>query len=225
MKESSCRTAQGGGIFEVAIIKSVHGICAQQRARHDMMVVKQKALHGVLKRIQITSKSAILLLKDLQCMQEECLSVGHVVCSKVQHSVTECDPGSPAVAGSVAAIGLATVSVARAGNEVEKVCKLITAIQGSFDDATAQQKEAQDDLCAMCNVHSCATDVHALALNALETGLGHEPGSGLQCASCMGDAQAVYAARTGMCRTCHEKAVADAMDSGWERCVKMEDAI
>jgi hypothetical protein len=236
---------------EVAFeMRSLHGICAQQRVRRDLMVVKCKALQGVLKRIQVTSKSAILFLKELQFLHEECLSTGSVVCSKVQHSVADCDPGSLAVAGSVAAIDLASVSVARAGAEVVRVCGLITAMQDGFKDVSAQQRETQDDLYAMCNAHSCATDIHAVALAdiekglgcdpasgcdvsdvhaqalaALEKGLGYETGSGLKCANCMEDAQAVYAARTGMCKTCHEKTTADALNSGWERCVQMEDAI
>jgi hypothetical protein len=230
-------------------MKSLHGICAQQRVRRELMAVKRKAIQGVLKRIHVTSRSAMLLLKELQCLHEECLSVGSVVCSKVQHSVANCDPGSIAVAGSVAAIELASVSVARAGVEVERVCGLVAAMQHGFDGSIAQQHMVQQDLYAMCKVHSCAmdvhtgalealeqglshdaglldtTDTHAQALAAIENGLGYETGSGLCCANCMGEAQAVYAARTGMCKTCHENAAVDALNSGWERCTPMEDAV
>ena len=62
-------------------------------------------------------------------------------------------------------------------------------------------------------------DAHAQALHALEKGLGHQTEASLCCASCMQPAEAVYAARTGMCKLCHEKAAADAVNSGWARCV------
>ena len=206
-------------------MKSVKSLCLQQRHRYSEMIIKRKALRGVLQRVQKTSEHAVRLLKELQSIQEECLSSGSVVCSKVQHAVADCDPGSLAVAGSVAAIELASVSVARAGTEAINVCGFFTSMQDSFECAVAQQRETQDDLNAMCNAHSCAVDIHSLALTALERGLGHETTSALCCASCMGDAEAVYAARTGMCKLCHEKAAVDAVNSGWERCVEMQDAI
>jgi HPt (histidine-containing phosphotransfer) domain-containing protein len=206
-------------------MKSVKSLCLQQRHRHALMREKRKALRGVLQRLQHTSESAIRLLKELQSVQEECLSVGSMVCSKVQHSVVDSDPCSLAVAGSVAAIELATDSVARASTDSVKLCRLFTTMQDSFEQAISQQRETQEDLSAMCSTHSCATDVHSLALAALEKGLGYETEPGLCCASCMGSAEVVYAARTGMCKKCHDKASFDVVNSSWERCVQMEDAI
>lgn len=208
-------------------MKTVHTICVEQRRRHSQMAAKRTVLRGVLKRIQKTSENAIQSLKDLQNMHEDCLSVGSVVCSKVQHSVADCDPSSASVAGSVAALELAKGGVASAGADVARMCDLLTVMQGTFEDVLSQQREAQDNLYAMCTTHACAADVHAQALSALEKGLGYELEPGLRCASCMGAAEAVYAARTGMCKTCHEQAAVDAVNSGWERCGEMEmvDAI
>ena len=206
-------------------MKSVRSLWLQQRDRHAVMRIKQTALREVLRRVQKTSKSAVRLMEELQSNQEECLSIGGVVCSEIQHSVADCDPDSLAVAGSVAAIELATVGVARAGTAAAKLRGLVAAMQGSSDDVIAQQRETDAHLCAMYNAHCYAIDTHSLA--AIDEGLGHmdaETPGVLCCASCNGDAEAVYAARTGMCKTCHEKA-SDAVDCGWVRCVEMEDAV
>ena len=255
-------------------MKSLHGMCAQQRVRHAQMVLKRSILHDMLKRMQKTSEHAIILLKDMQTRHEECLSVGCTVCSVVQSSATGCDTDGAVVAASLASIKVAKESVENVGTDVVKLCGIFTVMQESFEDVVGRQQEAHDNLNTMCNTHACAVDVHApalhalgkdvyvemdvdapalyepekhvhaqalytpekdahdaqalytpekdahaQALHALEKGLGHQTEASLCCASCMQPAEAVYAARTGMCKLCHEKAAADAVNSGWARCV------
>jgi hypothetical protein len=75
-----------------------------------------------------------------------------------------------------------------------------------------------EDLRVMHTVHMCAVDAHSQALFAIEQGVGQQPENGLCCAKCGGHAGAVYAARTGLCKTCHDDAGGE-MNTGWMRCV------
>jgi hypothetical protein len=197
-------------------IKNTRNLLAQQSERHILMRRKREALSDVLKRLQSTSAHAIKILGDLYNLSEETISTGNVVCSKVQHAVAVCDPGSLAVAGSVAAIGVATASAANAGDDQVKLHTVVTTMQTVCQNILDNQSALGDDLYVMYTAHKCAVDAHAQALLAIEQGLGHELASGVKCSSCGRSAEVVYAARTGLCKMCYQ-AVSDATNTGWDQ--------
>ncbi|KAJ1465476.1 hypothetical protein T484DRAFT_1757388 [Baffinella frigidus] len=158
------------------------------------------------------------LLGELQNASEEFVSFGNAVCSKVQHAVTVCDPHSLAVAGSVAAIGVANDSVVRTGADQSSLSEVVATMQGVFQDILDHQGVLGEDLRVMHTAHMCAVDAHSQALFAIEQGVGQQPENSLCCATCGGDAEAVYAARTGLCKMCHDAAGGE-MNTGWLRCV------
>ena len=79
----------------------------------------------------------------------------------------------------------------------------------------------------MHTAHMCAADVHSQALLAIEQGLGSTAETVLHCAACGKNAEVTYAARTGMCKQCHDASIC-ATNAGWVRCEDpcgiMEDA-
>jgi thiamine phosphate synthase YjbQ (UPF0047 family) len=204
--------------------KHVKNLLAQQRDRHIIICKKRKALYVVLKNMRITSENAIKLLGDIQNASEEFVSIGAMVCSKVQHAVTVCDPGSLAVAGSVVAVDVATASVERADADQYVLQDMVTTMQEVCQGIVKNQGVLCDDLSVMHTAHICAADVHSQALFAIEQGVGQEPETGLLCAVCGRDAEPVYAARTGTCKTCHD-AAGDVSNTGWLRCVDPLDAM
>lgn len=189
-------------------LTKVKTLCIEQRQCRAAMDAKRKVLASVLKSIQTSSQRAVEIIGQLQNMNEVCLSVGNVVCSKLQHSVAVNDPESTAVAGVVAAINLATQTVTVSST---KCCEFIRAHE-QFNQVAGSvlstHKHTCDVLAAMCNTHDCAVVLHTGALEVIEAGVA------VQCVICKEDAEVAYAARTGMCKTClHDEAV----NSGWVR--------
>jgi hypothetical protein len=201
-------------LYSLMKIKNTRSLLAQQRDRHVLMCKKRAALSDVLKRLQNTSIHAIKILADLCNLSDEMISSGNVVCSKVQHAVSVCDAGSLAVAGSVAAIGVATASIASAGDDQNQLHAVVATMQTVLQNINVHQSVVGDDLYVMYTAHKCAVDVHEQALSAIEQGLGQELESALQCSTCGGSAEAVYAARTGLCKMCYQ-AMCSANNTGW----------
>jgi hypothetical protein len=204
--------------------KHVRNLLAQQRERHIVLCKKRDALQCVMKTMNTSSKNAIKLLGDIQNSSEEFVSFGTAVISKVQHAVTVCDPLSLAVAGSITSIDVARSSVERADAGQCAVQTMATQMQGVCEEVLEHQCVMCEDLGVMHTSLMCAADAHSQALSAIEQqGVGQQPISGLQCAVCFGDAEAAYAARTGLCKKCHDTAN-DEMKTGWIRCVDAVDS-
>ena len=96
-------------------------------------------------------------------------------------------------------------------------------MQGVCEEVLEHQGVMCEDLCVMHTSLMCAADAHSQALIAIEQGVGQQPISGLQCAVCGRNAEAAYAARTGLCKTCLDTAN-DEMKTGWIRCVDAVDS-
>jgi hypothetical protein len=190
-------------------LTKVKCLSADQRQRRCEIETKRKGLTVLLKSLRTSSDRAIEMIGQLQNMHETCLSVGNVVCSKVQHSVALNDADSTAVAGSVAAIEFATENVATSS---EKGCEFIRVhnqLCQVLDSVMSSHKHTSDALEAMCNTHACAVVVHEHALEVIESD------TVMQCVVCKCIPERAYAARTGMCKNCLQGV---SMNSGWVRC-------
>jgi hypothetical protein len=204
--------------------KHVRNLLAQQRERHIVLCKKRDALQCMIKKMNTCSKNAIKLLGDIQNSSEEFVSFGTAVISKVQHAVTVCDPLSLAVAGSITSIDVARSSVQRADVDQCAVQHMAMMMQGVCEETLDHQGVMCEDLRVMHTALMCAADAHSQALFAIEQGVGQQPISGLHCAVCGRRAEAAYAARTGLCKTCHD-AANDATKTGWIRCADSDNAM
>ena len=199
--------------------KNVRNLIAQQRERHSVLRKKRDALSIAMKQITATSNRAISLLVDLHNASEEFVSFGAMVCSKVQHAVSVCDPDSLAVAGSVVAIEVAKSSVAHTASDQHLLQNAIISMTDICESIHNHQDSVCQDLAAMHEAHMCAADAHSLALLAIEQGHGSTLHKALHCVSCDGNAEAVYAARTGMCKKCHDATICESR-TGWVQCTE-----
>jgi hypothetical protein len=199
-------------------MKCVRRLCESQRGHMTDIISKQDTLRDQLGVLRSTTASVIKLLGDLQAIHEECLDIGVMLCSKVQHAVSVSDRQSLAVAGSVAAIDAVRVSFTYAERDQISLQGVCTEMHKIGERILIHQTAVQQDLKAMSNAHSCAVDVHAPALVALRNGMNPKvTEAGLCCTSCGMGADPVYAARTGLCKTCHENDI-EATNVGWSRC-------
>lgn len=193
----------------------VNQLCKNQRARKESIRLTRIKLEAVLHVMKQSSQRAIGLLGLLQNENELCLSEGNVICSKIQHAVVVCDPDSVAVAEASETIHSATCGL----NSTSAMSVDVLRVLESFSDVSTKvmisQKKTNDKLDIMCDAHQHAFDVHEQAVEAIEKAFGNMPVKGIPCANCGGDAEPVYAARTGMCFKC----VKEPTDgSGWTRC-------
>jgi hypothetical protein len=192
-------------------------LCKNQRQRKEVIRTLRIKLASALLKMRDSSKRAIDLLGQLQNENDGFLLQGNVICSKIQHAVVECDPDSIAVAAAVVSIDSATCSVASTSALSVDVVRATQQFNDVAMQIIASQKKTNDFLDVMCEAHQHAFDVHEKAVDAIQNGFGTESGPGIQCASCGGDAEPIYAARTGMCLKC-VKHSADMSLSGWTRC-------
>ena len=190
-------------------LTKVKGMCVDQRQRLVGLKAKRKGLVALLKSLRTSSDRAIELFGQIQNLHETCLSVGNVVCSKVQHAVALSDADSTAVAGSVAAIDLATENVAISSNKGCEIIRVHSQLHKILDSAMSSHKHTIDVLEAMCNTHDCAVVVHEHALTVIELD------TTLQCMVCKCIPESAYVARTGMCKNCLQEV---SVNSGWVRC-------
>jgi hypothetical protein len=189
-----------------------------QRIRKGIIHKTRIKLEAVLRVMRDSSKRAIDLLGQLQNENDGCLLQGNVICSKIQHAVAECNPGSIAVAAVVASIDYATSTITETSAMSLDVMRATEQLNEVSRKIVILQKRANDSLDVMCEANQHALDIHVEAVNAIEAGFGTEPEPGMQCAICGGDAEPIYAARTGMCLKCVNESK-DLSQSGWTRCV------
>jgi hypothetical protein len=183
------------------VLTKVKTLGVEQRQCCVAMNAKLKGLAILLKSLRTNSQRAIEMLGQLQNIHETCLSVGNVVCSKVQHAVALDDADSFAVAGSVAAIQLATENVTISSHVGGKFLHAVDQLHQAMDSAVYSHKRTGDLLEAMCNTHDCAIVIHAHELEVIESE------TTLACVTCKHIPGIVNAAHTEMCNTCLEQAV------------------
>jgi hypothetical protein len=123
------------------------------------------------------------------------------------------------VAGSVVAIEVAKSSVAHTASDQHLLQNAIISMTDICESIHNHQDSVCQDLTAMHEAHMCAADAHSLALLAIEQGHGSTLHKALHCVSCDGNAEAVYAARTGMCKKCHDATICESR-TGWVQCTE-----